>query len=282
MKQLFSFFIAIAIFHGRAAVCAQEATVLIREDLKVTAIQAYAPKMDFCNGIAIVSPGAGGSERGYRYLGDALSALGYLTIVTGHQESGTQVLREQAVRNGLRRGLAEMITDPGAYHGRFMDIAAATRWANERCDATQSILIGHSMGAATAMLAAGAHNKVGARAINSFNAYIALSPQGSGLIFPENAWSDIKVPILMLTGTRDAELGGATWETRTEPFENMPAGCKWLGVIDGATHMNFAGKGLSQSVESLTVRTIGAFLEGLQRGDCRLDKQIDSIKIKTK
>jgi len=283
MKVLFGFFTAVAIFHGLTSViCAQETISLIRDDQKATPVQAYRPKMAFCSGIAIVSPGAGGSEQGYRYLGEALSSLGYLTVVTGHQESGLRVLRDQAFRNGLRRGLAELITDPDAYRGRFMDLAAATRWAQGQCGSSEFILIGHSMGAATAMIAAGAHNHLGSNGTNAFSAYIALSPQGAGLIFPENAWADIKAPMLMLTGTRDTELGGGSWETRTEAFKNMPAGCKWLGVIEGATHMNFAGIGRSRSVEAVTAQTIGAFLDGVHRGDCRLEKPIDGVQIDTK
>jgi predicted dienelactone hydrolase len=261
---------------------AQETVSLMREDQKVTAVLAYAPKLLACSGIAIVSPGAGGSEHGYRYLGEALSALGYLTIVTGHQESGTRVLREHLLRDGMQRGLAKLITDPNAHRSRLMDVASAQRWAFERCGSSESILIGHSMGAATVMLEAGARNNVGASGANSFSTYIALSPQGSGLIFPENAWADIKAPVLMLTGTRDMELGGASWETRTEPFKSMATGCKWLGVIDGATHMNLAGIGRSQSVEVLTTQTITAFLDGLHRGDCRLKKPIEGIEVKTK
>jgi predicted dienelactone hydrolase len=283
MKVLLGFFTAVAIFHGLTSdICAQETISLIRDDQKATSVQAYRPKMTFCSGIAIVSPGAGGSEQGYRYLGEALSSLGYLTVVTGHQESGLRVLREQTFRNGVRRGLAELITDPDAYRGRFMDIGAATGWAQGQCGSNKSVLIGHSMGAATAMIAAGARNHLGANGMNSFSAYIALSPQGAGLIFPENAWSDIKAPTLMITGTRDTELGGGSWETRTEAFKNMPAGCKWLGVIDGATHLNFAGIGRSRSVEASTAQTIGAFLDGVHRGDCRLEERIDGIEIDTK
>ncbi|NBS97237.1 MAG: alpha/beta hydrolase [Betaproteobacteria bacterium] len=283
MKVLLGFFTAVAIFHGLTSdICAQETISLIRDDRKATSVQAYKPKMTFCSGIAIVSPGAGGSEQGYRYLGEALSSFGYLTVVTGHQESGLRVLREQTFRNGVRRGLAELITDPDAYRGRFMDIRAATGWAQGQCGSNKSVLIGHSMGAATAMIAAGARNHLGANGMNSFSAYIALSPQGAGLIFPENAWSDIKAPMLMITGTRDTELGGGSWETRTEAFKNMPAGCKWLGVIDGATHLNFAGIGRSRSVEASTAQTIGAFLDGVHRGDCRLEERIDGIEIDTK
>jgi hypothetical protein len=138
------------------------------------------------------------------------------------------------------------------------------------------------MGAATVMMEAGAKNKMGIVGADSFNLYIALSPQGAGSIFPENAWVNIKKPVLTITGTRDNELGGASWETRTEPFNNMPAGCKWLGVIDGATHMNFAGEGMSRRVTEATTKTIHAFIDGVRRGGCKVSNKIRNVEITTK
>jgi len=75
--------------------------------------------------------------------------------------------------------------------------------------------------------------------------------------------------VLSVTGTRDDELGGASWQTRTEPYRNMPPGCKWLAVIDGATHMNFAGNGMARKTEALTSQVIADFLEGARHGHCR-------------
>jgi predicted dienelactone hydrolase len=163
-----------------------------------------------------------------------------------------------------------------------MDIAASKQWAQAKCNKGESVLVGHSMGAATVMLEAGARNKLGLNGADSFSAYIALSPQGAGSIFPQNAWADIKRPVLSVTGTRDNELGGASWETRTEPYMNMPAGCKWLSVIDRATHMNFAGKGMSRGTEALTTQVIGSFLDGIHRGDCRAPRQNHGIDTQSK
>lgn len=272
-----------ALFLGAVSIaCANEALQLQRQDRKFLQATAYAPVSATCRGIAIISPGAGGTEQGYRYLGDALSSLGYLSVVVGHQESGRRALREHMRGNGLREGLAELITEPDAYRGRFMDITASMQWAEGRCNSSEKLLIGHSMGAATVMIEAGARNKVGVYGTDSFNAYIALSPQGTGSIFPENAWSGIRRPMLLITGTRDTGLGGTSWETRTEPFRNMPPGCKWLGVIDGASHLNFAGTGMSRKAETLTVQTISAFLDGLRAGDCKPQGQVAGMDLSTK
>ena len=272
-----------ALFFGAVSLaCASEALQLQRQDQKFLQATAYAPAAATCRGVAIISPGAGGTEQGYRYLGEALSSIGYLSVVVGHQESGRRALREHLRGNGLSEGLAELITEPDAYRGRFMDIAASVKWAERRCNSSEKLLIGHSMGAATVMIEAGARNKVGVQGTDSFNAYIALSPQGTGSIFPGNAWSGIRRPVLLITGTRDTELGGASWETRTEPFRNMPPGCKWLGVIDGASHLNFAGIGMSRKTETLTVQTISAFLDGLRASDCRPRGQVAGLDISTK
>jgi predicted dienelactone hydrolase len=258
---------------------AVETITLHRQDGRAFEIAVDAPSGMACRGIALISPGAGGSAKGYRYLGEAMASLGYLSVVIGHPESGRRALREHIRGQGLREGLADLITEPQAYEGRFMDIAAAKSWASARCRARDAILIGHSMGAATAMIEAGAHNRLGLQGTDAFAAYIALSPQGSGPIFPENAWTGLRKPTLLLTGTRDTELGGGSWETRTEPFAGMPPGCKWLGVIEGATHMNFAGNGLAQRTETLVTQTIGAFLEARERGGCMPPPRSRGIEI---
>ena len=245
-------------------------------------VLAYPPHSASCRGVALVSPGAGGSENGYAYLGAGMSGLGYLTVVMGHRESGRQALHNQIEANGLREGLAELITEPDAYKGRWLDISAAKSWAQSQCSGKESILLGHSMGAATAMMEAGAQNNLGLYGAKSFDVYIALSPQGVGSIFPNNAWSMIQRPVLTITGTKDTELGGASWEKRTEPFANMQPGCKWLAVIDNASHMNFAGRGFARKTEMLTMDVINAYLEGVHRGDCKAPEQKNGLKVQFK
>jgi hypothetical protein len=75
--------------------------------------------------------------------------------------------------------------------------------------------------------------------------------------------------MLILTGTRDKALEG-NWQTRTIPFDDLPPGCKWLGVIDGATHLNFAGSGLSGTTEKLTVLAVKAFLQSARNTGCAM------------
>jgi hypothetical protein len=137
------------------------------------------------------------------------------------------------------------------------------------------------MGSDTVMFEAGAHNQLGARGENRFDAYVALSPSGAGCMFTSDSWKDIRKPLFVLTGTRDKGLEG-TWEWRTEPYDGMPAGCKWLGVTDGATHMNFAGIGFAGKTEKLTLSSIFAFLEDVRADHCTLPPAQSGITLKSK
>ncbi len=282
MNQTLHLCLALLLPVAAGTVQAQEPVSLQRQDQTTIAVTAYAPEAGACRGVAVVSPGAGGSETGYSYLGEALAGLNYLAVVVGHPESGRRALREKMRGNSLREGLAALITEPDAYRGRFMDMTAARQWAQGRCQGTDAVLVGHSMGAATALMEAGARNKLGLSGAQAFGAYIALSPQGAGSIFPANAWSDLQRPVLSITGTRDDELGGGSWLTRTEPYRNMQPGCKWLAVIDGATHMNLAGNGMARNTQDLTTQVIGDFLDGVQRGNCRAPKVHPGMAVESK
>jgi hypothetical protein len=85
----------------------------------------------------------------------------------------------------------------------------------------------------------------------------------------------------MLTGTRDGSLDG-DWKTRTIPYDSLPAGCKWLGVIEGASHMNFAGVGFAGTTEKLTLLETKAFLDGLRGGKCGTPVTADGITLKNR
>ncbi len=263
------------------SVRAQDNRELVRSDGARVPVRVYGAGGPSCRGVAVLSPGAGGSERGLKYLAEAMAGDGWLAVVAGHRESGPAVLRADLRGRGLRDALREMTTDRGAYEARWMDIGAALDWGHAHCAGHFAALIGHSMGAATVMLEAGAHNRFGLAGKDRFDAYVALSPQGPGSIFPPGAWRGIRKPMLMLTGTRDQALEGA-WTTRTLAYEDMPAGCKWLGVIDGATHMNLGGNASFPKAQALASGATRTFLDGVANGSCPVLRGADGITYRHK
>ena len=267
-------------FAGAAgAARAQDALQLTRADGATVPARAYRPAAA-CAGVAIVSHGAGGSARGYRYLAEAMQRDGWLAVVVGHEESGFGAVSRRMLGKGFRGGLMDIVTEPAAYRARFDDIGAALAWAQPQCNARRTVLVGHSMGAATAMLEAGAANRLGLVGADRFDAYVAISPQGPGSIFPTGAWHAIAKPVLFITGTRDAALEG-DWTSRRVPFDDSAPGCKWLAVIDGASHLQFAGVGASADAERLTSLVVDAFLNGAARGACGTPPSAAALDVQT-
>ena len=104
---------------------AAESLKLLRADRQQIPAMAYIPEAA-CKGVAVISHGAGGSEKGYAYLADALSRQGWLTVVPAHKESGTRVLGRSLLRNKPNEALTQMVTDSAAYRTRLEEIGRAS------------------------------------------------------------------------------------------------------------------------------------------------------------
>lgn len=270
---------------------AQERVEAPRDDGQSTPLLVYSAKGpgSACPPLALISHGAGGSENGYRYLAGAMANLGYTSIVMGHRESGLPALTSDMRRYGVKSGVQALVADTEAEQARLLDVNAALRWADSRCHAPFRVLLGHSMGSETVMLEAGARNIISIKSPpagqDRFDAYVALSPEGSGIVFPRDAWSSIHKPVLILTGTRDQALNGGP-ESRQEPWHDLPgtpSHCQWMGVIEGANHMNFAGSGFGHlRVEPQAAQTIAAFLAGVRQRSCKLPPQSRSMTLQAK
>lgn len=274
-----------------ASAPAQQRVSTPRSDGKSTPLLVYSAQgaAQGCAPLAVISHGAGGSENGYRYLAQAMAQSGFTTIVMGHRESGFSALTSDMRADGIRPGIRDLVADPKAEQARLLDLGAALRYADQQCRAPFRVLLGHSMGAETAMLEAGAHNKIAIATPpagrDRFDAYVALSPEGPGVVFPDNAWHGIRKPMLILTGTRDQSLQGGP-EARQVPFSSLPGRadhCQWMAVIDGATHMNFAGTGFdAASADDKVIRVIVDFLSGVHAGSCSLPPAAKGMILRVK
>ena len=268
---------------------AQQHLEVPRSDGHQTPLLIYSPSTPAktCAPLALISHGAGGSEDGYRYLANIMTSLGYTAVVMGHRESGREALMSDVAKAGPLAGLQTLLGDPAAEGDRLLDVQAAVDWSNKTCKPTSRILLGHSMGAETVLLEAGARNKLGITAANAphFDAYIALSPEGPGVVFPTDAWSSIRKPVLVLTGTLDENLNGGQHDRQIawHNLPGLPTHCQWQGVIDGATHMNFGGRGPGhERVEPMVNTTLTSFLQGVHSGACKLPPLLPGMDLQAK
>jgi pimeloyl-ACP methyl ester carboxylesterase len=235
------------------------AQTLPRKDGSVTPIKTYGAQTG-CLPTMIISHGFGGSETGNGYLASTVAAQGWRVIVMGHTESGGPVLRAALLSGSPKQAILEATTTPPRHQARFADLDVAFAEATRLCRPPRLVLAGHSMGAMTTMLEAGAIARFGRFGSNRFDAYIAISPQGIGYTYAQGAWASVSKPVLMITGTRDQGSDGGI-ETRLSAFEGLPSGRKRLAIIPGAGHLQLSansGNAVGKAVADLAIEFLAA------------------------
>lgn len=193
-----------------------------------------------CPPTVVFSHGLGGGIGGNSVLISKLAEMGWRVMAIEHVESGPAALaglKNAAVPGEYFRARAG---DPHRHQARFADLDATFAEATRSCRPPQLLLIGHSMGATTTMIEAGAKARFGGMGSDRFDAYVALSPRGAGMLFAPDAWADVKKPMLMVTGPKDGSVEG-DWTTRLSAFEGLPSGHKRLAIVPDADHMDMGG-----------------------------------------
>ncbi len=231
---------------------------LPRADGAAVAVMDHRPPQPGCVATLIISPGFGGDETGHSALARGVAESGWRVLVIGHRESGPMQLREALDSPRPILALAEASAAETAHAARRLDLDAVTAEARRLCSPTRLVLAGHSMGARTILVEAGATTSAGSQGRNRFDAYIAISPQGAGSVFADDAWASISRPVLVVTGTRDRGLQGS-YESRLGVFRGLPPGRKRLAVIAEADHLQLAGRG-SKRVDALLLSLVREFL----------------------
>lgn len=219
-------------------------------------IRVYLPESVKPAPVVIFSHGLGGSRDNNPYLGNHWAKRGYAVVVVQHPGSDESVWKDTpaAERIGELRKAASL----DAYMDRTKDIPAVidalTTWNTEkdhplkgRLDLEHLGMSGHSFGAQTTQAMAG---QTAARGKLSFgekriDAAVMMSPSPPTMGNPAEAFSSIKIPCLLMTGTLDdSPIGNTTPEDRLKVFPNLANAPAWQVVFDKANHMAFGERGL--------------------------------------
>lgn len=117
-----------------------------------------------------------------------------------------------------------------------------------RIDRERIALAGHSLGAYTMMLLAGATVDIpgGEKAVTFLDprirALILISPQGQGQQgLTETSWQKLALPMLLITGSYDTGVYDQPPAWRQDAYRLSPPGDKYLLFIEGANHNSFMG-----------------------------------------
>jgi predicted dienelactone hydrolase len=226
-------------------------------------LKIYLPQTREPASVVLFSHGLGGSKEGSAYLGKHWSARGYVVVVLQHAGSDESVWKDipvaqrmAALKNAASaQNLVLRAQDVGAVLNQLAvwnKAGEGDRALNGRLDLTRIGMSGHSFGAQTTQAVCGQSLPLGGQRFTDsrIKAAIAFSPNSPLRGDPKDAFGSVKIPWLVMTGTRDTSpIGNATVESRMVVFPSLPAGDKYQLVLDKAEHSAFGDRELPGEVE---------------------------------
>lgn len=223
----------------------------------VALVARYAVGADHALPVVVLCHGLGGEPEGYAALGNHLAGHGYAVLHPQFRDAlsiagpalGIDASKAQDwIHDPRSRALMhEMLFDPDHWLSRVarvhavLDSLAVQEHLPVRLKPGDVIVAGHSFGAYTAQLVLGARlHGVGVDAELTHPAVaggVLMSPQGSGDrgLVP-SSWDDVRLPMLVITATRDFGAKGEGLAWRREPFDASRSPVKHLAVVRDGDH----------------------------------------------
>jgi len=240
--------------------------------------------------LVVFSHGIGGSRRGYSYLGRHWAGQGYASLHLQHVGSDRAVWMGNPL---ALPGRLQAAAQEGEATARVRDLSFALDQLlasplGARIDARRIVAAGHSYGANTTLLAAGAQVERDGQVLSlrdpRIQAAIVISaPPFYGEAVPQKVLGGIQVPSLHITATEDIIRVPGYYSPaadRVAVFDAMGGPAKTLAVFEGGSHSIFtdrAGTGgalLNPQVKAATQALSTAFLASVFSGDNAALRQV--------
>ncbi len=177
-------------------------------------IRVHLPETKGAAPVVLFSHGLGGSRRGSSYLGKHWSARGYVAVFMQHLGSDESVWKGVPVHQ--RMGAMKEAPSLKNTLARFQDVPAVLdhleKWNEDRShpfagrfDMDKVGMAGHSYGAKTTQALSGeSFGRAGSRFTDErIKAALVLSPSIPRRGDPKDALAEVKIPWMMMTGTKD-------------------------------------------------------------------------------
>jgi predicted dienelactone hydrolase len=229
----------------------------VKDDARKRAIpiRVYLPAGVKNAPVVLFSHGLGGSREGSTFLGEHWSARGYVAVFLQHPGSDESVWKSVGP---LRRMAAlKKAANAENFLLRVKDVSAVLdqleKWNTAKdnvlagmMDMSRVGMSGHSFGAITTQAVTG--ETAGDANLNytdpRLKAAIIFSPSSpKNKATPKEAFKNVKIPWLLMTGTKDvAPVGDIDIESRLAVFPALPKGNKYELVLFDAEHSVFTDR----------------------------------------
>ena len=217
-------------------------------------VRIYLPSNERSAPVVLFSHGLGGSRAGSAFLGEQWAARGYLAVSVQHpgsdegvwksaapEERMTAMRRAASLENFLLR-----VRDIPAVLDQ-LDVWNKSGALAGRMDLTKIGMSGHSFGAVTTQAVSGETLPISGTELTDprIRAAVIFSPSIPVSTTAERAFRAVKIPWLLMTGTKDiAPIGPADMKARLAVYPALHGAPKYQVVLNNAEHSAFTDRAL--------------------------------------
>ncbi len=243
----------LALPHGFKA---EKVDLTVRDSLRNRdiPIRVNLPAQESPSPVILFSHGLGGSRGSCTYLAKHWSARGYAAVFLQHPGSDDSVWKDVPITR-RKRAMRKAASVKNLIL-RVKDVSAVldqlAKWNKQDrhvlsglLDLSRVGMSGHSFGALTTQFVSGqSADRFGQRFTDQrIKAAITFSP--SSRTDPKTAFGSVKIPWMLMTGTRDtAPIGNQSVKYRLKVFPALPPGDKYELVLYNAEHSAFTERAL--------------------------------------
>jgi len=218
-------------------------------------LRVYLPESTQPAPVVLFSHGLGGSRTGNEFLGQHWAARGYVAVFIQHPGSDSSVWKDKPPEE--RRGAMKEAASLENFELRAADVVTVLdqleAWNTDdprlkgRMDLQKIGMSGHSFGAVTTQAVSGETFPIIGKKLTDprIKAAIAFSPSSPSRSSAETAFAEVKIPWLLMTGTKDiASIGHADMKSRLAVYPALRGAPKYELVLNNAEHSAFTDRAL--------------------------------------
>jgi predicted dienelactone hydrolase len=219
-------------------------------------IRVYLPTNTTPVPVVLFSHGLGGNREGSKFLGEHWAARGYVAVFLQHPgsddsvwkgKSMTEVMPDMNRAASLENFKLRVADVPAVLDQLEAWNADKTNRLAGRLNLKKIGMSGHSFGAVTSQAVSGETFPLGGQKFTDprITAAIAFSPSSPKAGSAAKAFGSVKIPWLLMTGTKDvAPIGNQDVKSRLAVYPSLKGAPKYEVVLNNAEHSVFTDRAL--------------------------------------